>query len=535
MPPIELDLPVPKPEIDEWGGKLNANILVLLQAVNDSVADIAVVDGHLFAVHVDGSQTDLGPLPVGPPGGVNKVAGQQGDVGAQQLVDAIATPLSAQTVQGLTDPGAVRDAADARVADGITGKQDKASLKADVGTAVNESGAARDAVDGRIVVGSRDYGFRGALRNGRKLLRYSDALATGLAHIVALGNSITWGVGADDAGATTAGYYWDYRQYAWPVRLRKRLATLRGQVAAENWIGLAPDWGYATISGTAATNQTTGAFGFMGDAAGSRGGVSLPDASARVTIPSTKSGRFTDLDVFYWGTGAGVSGGYPPTIEIDGSVVSTGGGTAATDNLMKVTVTGIANAAHEIRLSGTGSGPCWVVAVRPRLSTGVTVSRVAVPGAKATDVLGNDSWSTAQRTRQADAAVLNGHSNLVVVSLTANDIYQQVPLATYQARIQTIIDRAVGGGACVLLMGDPPVANEETAYAIKGSQYRAVLAALSDSNQHVAFADFASIFGDRSRAFAAGMFPDSGTVHPSNDGHKRMAEFVETLLPGATI
>lgn len=114
MPPIELDLPVPKPEIDEWGGMLNAAILVLLQAVNDGLADLTVADGHFFAVHQDGTQTDLGPLPVGPPGGVNEVAGLQGEPTAQQLVDAIATPLSAQTAQNLTDPGAVRDAADAR-------------------------------------------------------------------------------------------------------------------------------------------------------------------------------------------------------------------------------------------------------------------------------------------------------------------------------------------------------------------------------------------------------------------------------------
>lgn len=105
MPPIELDLPVPKPELDKWGGKLNAAILVLLQAVNDGLADITVADGHFLAVHRDGTQTDLGPLPVGPPGGVNKVAGQQGDVSAQQLVDAIATPLSAQTVQVRTADG----------------------------------------------------------------------------------------------------------------------------------------------------------------------------------------------------------------------------------------------------------------------------------------------------------------------------------------------------------------------------------------------------------------------------------------------
>jgi hypothetical protein len=40
----------------------------------------------------------------GPAGGVNKVAGLQGEPTAQQLVDAIATPLSAHELDGLTTP-----------------------------------------------------------------------------------------------------------------------------------------------------------------------------------------------------------------------------------------------------------------------------------------------------------------------------------------------------------------------------------------------------------------------------------------------
>ncbi len=138
MPPIELDLPVPKPELDKWGGKLNAAILVLLQAVNDSVADVTVVDGHLFAVHQDGSQTDLGPLPVGPPGGVNKVAGLQGEPTAQQLVDAIATPLSAQTVQGMEDETS------------SIGTSLVARVKNIAATAIAGAGAVREAVDARV-------------------------------------------------------------------------------------------------------------------------------------------------------------------------------------------------------------------------------------------------------------------------------------------------------------------------------------------------------------------------------------------------
>lgn len=88
-----------------------------------------------------GDQGDTGATgPQGPPGGVNKVAGLQGEPTAQQLVDAIADPLSAQEVKNLTDPGAVRDAADKRVKATAFGVTEKIACIGDSFTAGNQDG-----------------------------------------------------------------------------------------------------------------------------------------------------------------------------------------------------------------------------------------------------------------------------------------------------------------------------------------------------------------------------------------------------------
>lgn len=163
MPPLELDLPEIIPGLDQWGGRNNAALLTLLQAVNNTIASLDVRSGHLWSIHTDGTENDLGALPVAPGGtdaGVAsylEAAGSLSGAATKALVASdieaggpVGDAVSAHSAQNLADPGAVRDAADARVAAGITGKQDKSTLKDDVGAAVGQSGAARDAVDGRV-------------------------------------------------------------------------------------------------------------------------------------------------------------------------------------------------------------------------------------------------------------------------------------------------------------------------------------------------------------------------------------------------
>lgn len=405
-----------------------------------------------------------------------------------------------------------------------------------------------DTTKWRAATGMSGLATRGSVRNRRKLARYETALRDGLTHVVVIGNSIAHGVGSNDDATMLTGYVADYEQYAWPVQLRRALARSYGLLPTQGWMGVAPDWGFATLGGTAAATQTAGPWGVL---SATRGAVNLVDTTATCTIPATKTGKFTELDVFYWGTAAGVSGGKDPTVKIDGVEVHTGTNVSNTGNLCVLTITGLTDAAHEIVLTNPGgtssTNSIYAIGVLPRRSTGVTVSKIAAPGATvrqavgvtASEVSGGAAWTAQQKQRQIDSIVLRGYSDLVVISLTANEVTQQLPLAEYQSEMQSLITAAVAGGACVLLMGDPAVYNEESGYTIKGSDYRAILQTLSDSNDHVAYADFnAAITPDRSRAIGLGIFPSNnpGTVHPMNEGHRRMADYMgREVLPPPSI
>ncbi len=115
-------------------------------------------------------------------------------------------------------------------------------------------------------------------------------------------------------------------------------------------------------------SQTTGAFGRYGAISSDttrNGGVSLPDSTAAVTIPFTKTGRFTEIDVLCWGTASGVSGGVSSNVLIDGTPAHTGG-VAALGDVGVVTVTDLSNAGHAITLAGTGTNPTWIIGVSLR-------------------------------------------------------------------------------------------------------------------------------------------------------------------------
>lgn len=378
---------------------------------------------------------------------------------------------------------------------------------------------------------------RPTVRNRAKLARFETALATKANPVITVvGNSISWGVGSDGTGTTTTGFYETYRQNAWPVLLRKMFAARQGVQPCENFIGAAGLFTYVSNpTNGAAPYGSTGPFGSMTGVDGSGGGVHLPSASATIDIAAAKTGVFTELDVIFPGSAAGAAGRIPRVL-IDDVEVLAGGGTS-TANIEVITITGLSESSHKITLQGAGSsGDTHVTGVVTRRSSGVIVNRIAVPGAKASDVIGASAgFNTTQQHRVMDAAVLAGYSDLVILQFTANEVYGQVSLSSYQSDVQAIVDRATTAGACVLLLADPMVTNEETNYAIKGSQYRAVLQAISDATAHVSYADQNAIFGDRANGEAMGMWP-SGTVHPALEGHRRMADFVfRDVLPVPSI
>jgi lysophospholipase L1-like esterase len=380
---------------------------------------------------------------------------------------------------------------------------------------------------------------RPVVRNRANLARFETALATKACPVITvIGNSITWGVGSDGIGTgPTSGFVEVYRQNAWPVLLRKRLAMMGGYQPCENFVGVSSLFGYATnLQGTAAGNQGTGPFGYLTGG----GGMYIPDTTAAFDIAAAKLGSFTDLDVLYWGTGSSVAGGYSPQVFIDDVQVAAGG-VASSGNLAVQTVTGFTDTAHKITLKGTGSSNgCFVAGVVPRRSAGIVVNRIAIPGARAVDVSGSlVGFTTVQQTRNLDAAVTAGYSDLVIIQFSANEVYQQTTLSDYQAALNAIISRASAtvsfpATACVLLLGDPMNTDAETGYAIKRSDYLGVMKTISDTNPVVAYADMNDVFGDRATGEALGLWP-GGTVHPTLEGHRRMADFIlDAVLPSGS-
>ncbi len=381
-------------------------------------------------------------------------------------------------------------------------------------------------------VRQRAYGL--SIRNRAKLARWEAALqnaGTAPVYLTVAGHSIVQGVGSDDtSGGTSADPWGASRQNAWAVILRKLMSRAHGVPVAEGFIGLAPTFGYATLIGAPSRSQSLGPFGaFTG---GSFGGYNANYAQG-FTIPANKSGRFTNLDVLYWGADSGVTSPSIPRVLIDDVEKLAGNVAAGPGNLGKTAIAGLADSTHKIELVGLSTSNNYLFGVIARPSHGVVVNRIGAAGSTTQDGVGG-AQTGAGRQRNIDALTLKGISNLVLLELDTNDHGQQIPLATFKANTQAIIDSAVSGGACVLLVGSPPALSADTTPIIE-DEYRAAMADLSDSNDHVAYVDTRLLFGDRATAYTDGLFPTAGTVHPSRLGHEVMGKALFDALPLASV
>ncbi|NKT77241.1 hypothetical protein GS882_03265 [Rhodococcus hoagii] len=363
----------------------------------------------------------------------------------------------------------------------------------------------------------------GSLRvtNLEGLQRWADARGNALIRpvsISALGDSITWGVGSDDTANTTDEDV--MRQRSWCVQLRKRLNLTWGAQDANGWMGLRPAFASGALTSGATASASIGPYGSF-----SGGGVSITPGGTVSWPTSSKLGAFTEIDVWYWGSDAAVTTPREPLVTIDGTARNSPTADSATGSLRKVTVTGLADTAHEVVLS-TAGGTCYLFGVTVRRSpSGFVVNRVAKSGATTNDICGTQTG--AARTRNIDAALLD--SDLLILALGTNDQGSQVALDKYKANLQEVIDRQVARGGCVLLIGEPPRAVPTG--EITENQYRDAMRSLAGgSNPHVAYTDWRDFFGDGAEAFHRGLFPTYNTVHPSAKGHGVIANAMYELL-----
>lgn len=123
----------------------------------------------------------------------------------------------------------------------------------------------------------------------------------------------------------------------------------------------------------------------------------------------------------------------------------------------------------------------YVVAPQGR---GVAVNRIGARGTT-TDIAAGGAFAAGPKQRNIDCNVMRGWSNLVVLSFGLHDYLAQVPIAIYKANLQQLIDTAVAGGACVLLVSQPGAATADA--TMTKEAYRTALKELSDAQAHVAY------------------------------------------------
>lgn len=363
--------------------------------------------------------------------------------------------------------------------------------------------------------------------NPSGLSRWVAARNSRAAVITCLGDSITWGVGSDGNSGETFPYNLAqqavYRTNSWPAHLRTKLSGAFGFTPAQNFIGFQPGWGFPfTISGASAS-ATTGPFGQF--ATSSRGGYAVPNG-ASITLDAATMGSWTTIDVYYWGTGSGVSSPCAPSVTID-SVPQTIplGVQAGVLNVMTFTVS---SGQHAVVLTGTQptlTSYIWAVNVRNG-DSGIVVNRLAAPGATANDLAG--ASAAAIRDRVLRSSIMPGITDVLILSLGTNDQAAQVPIVDYKADLQEVIDMQVAGGGCVLLLGEPAAA--APVGVLTETDYRDAMQDLAELNQHVAYCDIRQAFGTHAEGFARGFYASESTVHPSNAGAEYMALAVAQVL-----
>lgn len=378
----------------------------------------------------------------------------------------------------------------------------------------------------------------GRLYNPAKLARFAAARAreditpaviTGLMH------SIGWGIGSDDINGGMVDPNGLYRENAWPVILRKLFAREHNEVPAQNFLGFYPAYGVATLSTSPAPTFSTsiGPFDSYSSSGYAYGGYNLYTAgAATITIPATQAGRFTTIDVFYWGSDSGVTNPVRPKVTVDTTVLDSGTTTVVSGNLLWTRFTGISDTAHPFIVShpGGSTNGCYSFAAVVHRGTGVIVNRIGAPGAVVANVAG--AATGAARTRNLDASILAGYTNLLMIELDTNDIIAQTPIATWKTSMQEIIDRSQNSGACVLIVASP-TNNGGELLAIPESAYRQAALDLSNSNAYTAFWDGSGVIGDRNQAVTDGLYPPASptTVHPGTQGHKKFAQALYEVLP----
>lgn len=319
----------------------------------------------------------------------------------------------------------------------------------------------------------------------------------GDARILFIGDSTTWGAysAAYPANATSSG---------WPALMSRMMpASLPASNATATPQAAGTTDSRVTLAG--AFTQSNLAAGFA------HWCYTVNGAGTLVFTP--RDGVIYDSFTIY--TQGGQGGG---TI----SATATGGTTTNivqpySNNVVKTTVTaGSAGTSNAVTLSWVSGTSVQVIGIEAFSSTTrrIRFSNAGFSGST------SGVWTDANTSLSAIKAWA---PDLTIIMLGINDAQSNIPPATYQANIQTIITNAKLSGDVVVMSVVPSDPSLTTVVALEKS-YAALLPALASAN-NVPFIDMFSRFNS---SFTTSMM--TNTLHPNPAGYADMARFVYSYL-----
>lgn len=315
--------------------------------------------------------------------------------------------------------------------------------------------------------------------------------ATGICDVGVIGDSIAGGFGNTNRSTDP-----------WPIRGGAAIAARTGVTQTGGWV--APYY-----SGGVLDSRWVIGSGFVQTFQYPPVGSSTSTNGGNETYTSVTAGTVCEV-LYYQASG-------PFTVQVDAltavAVTPTGGTTFGV-----YTVTGMTNTTHAVKVTTTSSTATYIMAMRVRQATGLSVSSYGYVGTTTTD------WNQTgvSFTYQTIYAAQTTSKDLALIQLGTNDAnLGLIPVATYKANLLAMVAFYQATSDVVLVT--PPPAN-----GIDLTLYRSAMYDVADALD-VPLIDQFDRMGSYARANALGEMFDS--LHPNSVGAADLGLTLQSLVP----
>lgn len=341
-----------------------------------------------------------------------------------------------------------------------------------------------------------------------------------------VGDSTTWGVGTDGTGNVTTED--TARLYSYPAKFQTLIANRLGAAEA----GFIASIGAASDSLVAVANTST--ITSLGLAGFARAISSTGPGTITFTLPAC-----TSFEVITWESDGSASnpltGNYTYNVDAAGAISVPYASNAAA--YRATLVTGLANTAHTVVLTGTTGASVYVMGIRYKTATGAMIGRFGRPGWTSNDLLGKGVLNSVSAAGQVRLLKSFGMASpaLVVLSIghndCANQLTQSTTVANYKTNLQNIADEVTADGGCMLLLSQPLPPYAEPATGSLYSDYWQAADEVALAKTHVAHVNINDLSEWRgaTNPIASGL-QNSGSVHPTIAGYADIATRVGGII-----